>query len=59
MKLVDVVVVNFLNQKNAADQQVPQLHIDRRREQLISEIEGKLEQKTTLQELFTIQWQII
>jgi ERCC4-related helicase len=33
--------------------------IDRRREQLISEIEGKLGQKTTLQELFTIRWQII
>ena len=34
-------------------------NIDRRREQLISEIEGKLEQKTTLQELFTLRWQII
>jgi len=30
--------------------------IDHRREQLIAEIEGKLEQKTTLLELFTIRW---
>jgi len=33
--------------------------IDRRREQLIAEIESKLEQKTTLLELFTIRWQLI
>jgi adenine-specific DNA-methyltransferase len=33
--------------------------IDHRREQLISDIEGKLEQKTTLLELFSIQWKII
>ena len=33
--------------------------IDRQREQLIAEIEGKLEQKTTLLELFTLRWQII
>lgn len=33
--------------------------IDRRREQLIAEIEGKLEQKTALQELFSIQWKIV
>ena len=32
--------------------------IDRRREQLIAEIEGKLEQKTTLVELFSIRWNI-
>jgi adenine-specific DNA-methyltransferase len=32
--------------------------IDRRREQLIAEIEGKLEQKTTLLELFSIRWKI-
>jgi len=32
--------------------------IDRRREQLIAEIEGKLEQKTTLVELFSIRWKI-
>jgi len=30
--------------------------IDRRREELIAEIEGKLEQKTTLLELFSIRW---
>jgi adenine-specific DNA-methyltransferase len=33
--------------------------IDRRREQLISEIEGKLEQKTMLLELFTIRWKLV
>jgi len=33
--------------------------IDRRREQLIAEIEGKLEQKTTLLELFSIRWTIV
>ena len=33
--------------------------IDRRREQLISDIEGKLEQKTVLQELFSIRWNIV
>jgi helicase-like protein len=33
--------------------------IDRRREQLIAEIEGKLAQKTALQELFSIQWKIV
>jgi adenine-specific DNA-methyltransferase len=33
--------------------------IDRRREQLIAEIEGKLEQKTGLQELFAVRWKII
>jgi adenine-specific DNA-methyltransferase len=33
--------------------------IDHRRTQLISDIEGKLERKTTLLELFTIQWNII
>lgn len=33
--------------------------IDRRREQLIAEIEGKLEQKTTLQELFSLRWKIV
>jgi adenine-specific DNA-methyltransferase len=33
--------------------------IDRRREQLIAEIEGKLEQKTALQELFSIRWKIV
>jgi adenine-specific DNA-methyltransferase len=33
--------------------------IDRRREQLIAEIEGKLEQKTVLQELFSIRWKIV
>jgi adenine-specific DNA-methyltransferase len=33
--------------------------IDRRREQLIGEIEGKLEQKTTLLELFTIRWKLV
>ena len=30
-----------------------------RREQLIAEIEGKLEQKTTLLELFSIRWKIV
>ena len=33
--------------------------IDRHREQLIAEIEGKLEQKTTLLELFSIRWKMI
>jgi adenine-specific DNA-methyltransferase len=33
--------------------------IDRHREQLIADIEGKLGQKTTLQELFSIRWKII
>ena len=32
--------------------------IDRHRAQLIAEIEGKLEQKTTLVELFSIRWEI-
>ena len=30
--------------------------IDRRREQLITDIEGKLQQKVTLEGLFTIRW---
>jgi adenine-specific DNA-methyltransferase len=33
--------------------------IDRHREQLIAEIEGKLGQKTTILELFSIRWKII
>lgn len=33
--------------------------IDYRREQLITEIEGKLGQKTTVLELFSIRWQIV
>jgi adenine-specific DNA-methyltransferase len=33
--------------------------IDRRREQLIHDIEGKLDQKTTLVELFSIGWKIV
>jgi len=33
--------------------------IDGRREQLISDIEGKLEQKTTLLELFSIRWKVL
>lgn len=33
--------------------------IDRRREALISEIEGKLQQQTTLQELFSLRWTIV
>jgi hypothetical protein len=33
--------------------------IDRLREQLIADIEGKLGQKTILQELFSIRWKII
>jgi ERCC4-related helicase len=33
--------------------------IDRHREQLIAEMEGKLRQKTTLQELLSIRWKII
>jgi hypothetical protein len=33
--------------------------IDRHREQLIAEIEGKLGQKTTLQELFSIRWKML
>ena len=33
--------------------------IDYRREQLIIEIEGKLEQKTTLLEVFSIRWKIV
>jgi adenine-specific DNA-methyltransferase len=33
--------------------------IDRRREQLIAESKGKLEQKTALQELFSIRWKIV
>ncbi len=32
--------------------------IDRRREQLIAEIEGKLQQKLNLAELFRIQWKV-
>jgi adenine-specific DNA-methyltransferase len=32
--------------------------IDRRREQLINEIEGKLQQKVSSQHLFTVRWQI-
>ena len=33
--------------------------IDRRREQLISEIEGKLNQQTSLIEVFTIRWRLV
>ena len=33
--------------------------IDRHREQLIAEMEGKLGQKTTLQELFSLRWKVI
>ena len=33
--------------------------IDRHREQLIAEMESKLGQKSTLQELFSIRWEII
>lgn len=33
--------------------------IDKQREQLIAQIEGKLEQKTELQPLFTIQWRLV
>jgi adenine-specific DNA-methyltransferase len=32
--------------------------IDRRREQLIAEIEGKLQQRTILQTLFTLRWSV-
>ena len=32
--------------------------IDRRREQLISEIEGKLQQKVNFQQLFAVRWQV-
>jgi adenine-specific DNA-methyltransferase len=32
--------------------------IDRRREQLIAEIEGKLQQRTELQKLFSIKWKV-
>jgi adenine-specific DNA-methyltransferase len=32
--------------------------IDRRREQLIAEIEGKLQQKVTTQQLFAIRWKV-
>ncbi len=32
--------------------------IDRRREQLIAEIEGKLQQKTVLSKLFSIAWKL-
>ena len=32
--------------------------IDRRREQLISEIEGKLKQKLSFQQLFSVRWQV-
>jgi adenine-specific DNA-methyltransferase len=33
--------------------------IDRRRGQLIEEIEGKLQQRTTLEQLFTIRWRLV
>ena len=32
--------------------------IDRRREQLINEIEGKLQQKVSSQQLFAVRWQV-
>lgn len=32
--------------------------IDRRREKLINEIEGKLKQKVSLQELFALRWRL-
>jgi adenine-specific DNA-methyltransferase len=32
--------------------------IDRQREQLIAEIEGKLQQKVSCEELFTIHWHV-
>lgn len=32
--------------------------IDRRREQLIAEIEGKLQQKVSSEQLFTVRWQV-
>jgi hypothetical protein len=33
--------------------------IDRRRGQLIEEIEGKLQQRTALEQLFTIRWRLV
>jgi adenine-specific DNA-methyltransferase len=33
--------------------------VDRRREQLIADIEGKLQQRTDLQPLFSIFWRLI
>lgn len=33
--------------------------IDRRREQLIAEIEGKLQQKVSSQHLFTVHWKVV
>ena len=33
--------------------------IDQRREELIAEVEGKLQQKTSLEELMAIQWRVI
>jgi hypothetical protein len=32
--------------------------IDRRREQLIAEIEGKLQQSTSKEKLFTVRWRL-
>ena len=32
--------------------------IDRRREQFIAEIEGKLQQKVSSQQLFSVRWQV-
>ena len=32
--------------------------IDRRREQLINEIEGKLQQKVSSQQLLAVRWQV-
>ena len=32
--------------------------IDRRREQLINEIEGKLQQKVSSERLFTVRWTV-
>jgi len=33
--------------------------IDRHRQRLISEIEGKLEQRTSLFELFRVRWKLV
>jgi hypothetical protein len=55
--LVDALVDLNPHQIEAALFDTPD-EIDRRRERLIAEIEGKLQQKITTQELFAIRWKV-
>lgn len=46
-------------EKFANDLVDAQNEIDRQRERLIAEIEGKLQQRTSLAELFRVRWKLV